>query len=70
MRLEKIFQFCILIFGMIKMFETKTSWWFETQDRKTWLNRAQSKLEEVVERHDDDIEQIERRLRYLEDNLS
>ncbi len=37
--------------------------------RKTWLNRAQSKLEEVVERHDDDIEQINRRLRYLEDEL-
>lgn len=54
---------------MNKMFETKTSWWFEKQDRKTWLNRAQSKLEQVVERHDDDIEQIDRRLRYLEDEL-
>jgi len=51
------------------MFETKTSWWFEKQYRKTWLNRAQSKLEEVVERHDDDIEQIGRRIRYLEDEL-
>ena len=51
------------------MFETKTTWWFEKQDCKTWLHRAQSKLEVVVERHDDDIEQIEKRLRYLEEEL-
>ena len=51
------------------MFETETSWWFEKQNSKTWLNCAQSKLEEVVERHDNDIEQIERRLRYLEEEL-
>lgn len=51
------------------MFETKTSWWFEKQPRNKWLNRAQSELEKVVERHDDDIDQIERRLRYLEDAL-
>jgi hypothetical protein len=51
------------------MFETKTSWWFEKQDRNKWLNRAQSELEKVVEQHDNDIEQIERRLRYLEDQL-